>query len=261
MRSTSRWSALVSLGALLAGCTSDDAGRQADPGGDGSSTASRVELAQTEAVAEGVTVTGSGEARVEPDTLQVVIGAEVTADTVDTAMSDANRAAQDVIDALGDAGVPDEDIRTRELTLREERHEPQPPGEEPSATRSEPAGYLARNLVEVRLDATDESGDVLQAALDAAGDAARLQELRFAVSDPVGAEASAREAAFRSARDAAEGYADLAGVTLGALVAVRETSGGSSPRPALDAAEAAVPIEPGQHTVTVDVTATWSLED
>lgn len=262
MRTTASFPALVAVGALLAGCTSDEPRGQVDPGaGSSSSTASRAEAARTDAPTEGVTVTGSGEARVEPDTLQVVIGAEVSADSVDTAMSEANRAAQDVIDALREAGVAAEDVRTRELALREERDEPRPPAEEPSPPRSEPAGYVARNLVEVRFDATDEAGAVLQAALDAAGDAARLQDLRFTVSDRAAAEASAREAAFRSARDAAEGYAELAGVRLGALVSVRETSGGSPPRPALDAGEAAVPIEPGQQTVTIDVTATWSLQD
>ena len=69
---------------------------------------------------------------------------------------------------------------------------------------------------------------------------------------------------FRSdAKNRADQYAQLSGLTLGKVLSISET--GSTPAARVPTAPqkampAAVPLEPGQQTVSFSVTAVWELD-
>jgi uncharacterized protein YggE len=108
----------------------------------------------------------------------------------------------------------------------------------------------------------DRAGAVMGAAVEAGGDAARLQGLSLALEDDAAVQAEAREKAFHDARAKAEQYAELTGATLGDVVWVREQVSTAGPAPGFttDAAAAeAVPIAAGSAEVVVTVAVRWSL--
>ncbi|MDY7099639.1 MAG: SIMPL domain-containing protein [Actinomycetota bacterium] len=203
----------------------------------------------------GVTVTGEGRITATPDTARVVLGVEVQRPDVATAFADANATAQAVIDALVATGVAEEDIQTRELSIREQR-EPVAEGE------FEIVGFVVSNLVEVTIDDLDAAGDVLTAAVDAGGDDLRLRRFELLVEQDSDQVRAARDAAFADARQRAEQYAALAGRELGELVEIREViSPGPIPIDGGAVAEdaAAVPIQPGTEDVVVRIETRWEL--
>jgi len=72
----------------------------------------------------------------------------------------------------------------------------------------------------------------------------------------------ARARAFQDAKDRATQYAQLSGLGLGKIISISEAPGGAAPTgiPAPRAGmQAAVPLEPGQQTVSFSVTAVWEL--
>jgi uncharacterized protein YggE len=209
--------------------------------------------------AEGVTVTGIGRVLGEPDTMRATVGVEVTADTVGEAMSQANAAAREVIDAVVGAGVAEEDVQTSQLRVDPRYEEPEP------GSPAEVTGFVVSNLVEVTMRDVDAAGEVIQRAVDAGGDVARLQGVSFALEENEALLSSARESAFADALAKAEQYAQLAGRELGALLSVSEGTASMPPAARFGfeetAGDAAATIAPGQEETSVQLTATWALEE
>ena len=200
-----------------------------------------------------VHVQGVGTATGTPDVLSVTVGVETGAATVGDALAAANGAARDVLDALHAAGVADADVRTANVHLY-----PRYDGNGREIT-----GYLAGQDLAVTLRDLDRAGATISAAVDAGGDATRLQGVSYALDDDTALRARARELAVADARATAEQYAELSGRSLGDVVLVREqvSQAGPTPLAAGDAvaASAAVPIAAGSTDVTVTVEMHWSL--
>ena len=201
---------------------------------------------------EGVTVTGVGQASAPPDVMRIFLAAEFAATTVAAALAGASEALSRIRQALLDRGVPPKDLGSSNMALHPEYGE-----------RGGIQGYVARLGLQAALRELDGAGEVLADAVTAGGDAVRLDGMVFEVADQNGLRAAARSAAWDNARAAAEQYAELAGRSLGPVVAAAEGGGEIGPlraRLAMAAHEqAAVPVEPGTSTVTVQVQARWEL--
>jgi uncharacterized protein YggE len=90
-----------------------------------------------------------------------------------------------------------------------------------------------------------------------------VHSIQFSVGDPTSVLDQARRAAVDDAQRQAALYAKAAGVTLGRVLSLREEQAAPpSPRPMAErmmAAEAAVPMAPGEATFTVRVVVTYEL--
>ncbi|WP_346621797.1 SIMPL domain-containing protein [Blastococcus montanus] len=201
----------------------------------------------------GVRVAGVGSAAGVPDVLRVMVAVESTAPTVEQALQDADAAARRVLDALADLGVAERDVQTVDLQLHSRSR---PDGEQAD-------GYVARQTLAVTLRDLEEAGATIGAAVEAGGEAARLQGLTFALEDDTALREQARDEAFADARRVAEQYAELAGRELGRLVSVEEQAeaAGPGPVPLAETADAgSVPLAPGTTEVTVTAHVRWALE-
>jgi uncharacterized protein YggE len=72
----------------------------------------------------------------------------------------------------------------------------------------------------------------------------------------------ARARAFNDAKDRAEQYAQLSGLSLGKVITISEVAGSTPPVPMpmpRSAMAEAVPLSPGQQTVGFSVTVAWEL--
>jgi uncharacterized protein YggE len=126
-------------------------------------------------------------------------------------------------------------------------------------------GYLAGQDLAVTLRDMDSAGATMSTAVEAGGDAARLQGISYELDDDASLRSQAREKAFADARAKAEQYAKLAGRELGDVVLMREEVTGSGPVPLAAADSAmesagAVPVAPGSTDVTVTAEVRWALK-
>ncbi|MEU7577266.1 SIMPL domain-containing protein [Streptomyces sp. NPDC041068] len=201
-----------------------------------------------------VTVTGAGSASAAPDMAILTAGVEVTEPTAGKALTAQSAAADALLAAARKAGVAERDTKTENLALsavyRDENG------------TAKLIGYQASQVFSLKIRDIEKTGSVVQAVVDAAGDAGRVHAVAFDIEDAGKLRAKARDAAYEDARDKAAQYAELTGRRLGRLVSLDESDGGR-PRPvAMPVAAFAkegVPIAPGQIQDDVSVTAVYEM--
>lgn len=204
----------------------------------------------------GVTVTGEGRVTGSPDVAEVTLGVSHEAASVAEARERAAQAMNAMIDALKDNGVDEKDIQTTHLSI-----EPQYDYED---GKQRLRGYRVTNIVTAKIRDIDATGDVIDAAVAAGGDAAQVQSLRFTIDDLSELQDQARRLAMENAREKAETLADAGGVELGDVVSVSESVSGFPPPPIPFAREAVqadtgTPIQPGELEVVVTVNVMYEL--
>ncbi len=211
--------------------------------------------------APNVSVSGSGSAFGIPDVAVLSLGVQAEAPTVGEARTEAADAMNAMLDALKDGGVDEDDIQTTRFSVYPQydyRNEGPP----------KLTGFIVENQVTVKIREIDDTGDLIDAAVAAGGDVARVDDLRFTIDDPSALEDEARIAAMEEAKAKAETLADAAGVSVGKPRSISE-SGGVSPIAfderayalAADFAEGgSTPIETGELEVRVQVHVVFDLE-
>lgn len=215
-----------------------------------------------------LTVTGSGMASVRPDVAVVTVGVQTAAAAASAALDQNNEQMQALIDTLLATGVVSDDMQTQTVQLQPQI--PMPPPGQPlpsdqaagSSATITTTGYIATNLVEVRVRDLSTLGALLDSVTQAGGN--RIEGIGFEVSNPEAAVEQARQMAWENARSSAEKLAQLVGVTLGAVAQVNESSfvpTAPAPLAAAGFAAASVPIAPGAQQVTVNLQVSWQLAD
>jgi uncharacterized protein YggE len=201
-----------------------------------------------------VTVIGSGEVQGAPDTLTVNVSTDATAPDVTAASNEASGRMQAVIDALVGSGIDRRDISTTQVSLQQLYTEP--------TTPPAPASYQATNSISVKIRRIDKASAALALIQNAGGNATRINSVDFSIEDDAKLVKDARARAFNDAKDRADQYAGLSGLSLGKVISISEAqTAGVPPPPPMPRAMAAepVPLEPGQQTVGFSVTVVWEL--
>jgi len=208
---------------------------------------------------QGIWVSGQGEVTVIPDLATLWLGVEAQADTVTEAQAQAAEAMENVMTALTDSDVDEDDIQTQYFSIDQ-------------VTRwddDEPIviGYRVTNMVTAEIRDVDEVGAIIDAVVEAGGDLIRINNIAFSVDDPSQYYEEAREEAMADAEDKAEQLADLAGVELGEPTYISE---GNVYAPVIyrDAGmavptEEAYPtsISPGEIEITLTVQVAYAIGD
>lgn len=200
-----------------------------------------------------VTVVGSGEVQGVPDTLTVDVAIEFLAPDVTTAMNQTNDRQQAVINALTSGGIDSKDISTTQVSLQPQYTD-----------NSVISGYRASNSIQVTIRKLDKASPALAAIVGAGGDATRINSVSYSIEDDSKLVRDARARAFNDAKDRAQQYAELSGLSLGTVISVSEVPGGSAPPPPPvpmrgGAIAMEVPLQPGEQTVSFAVTGVWEL--
>lgn len=199
-----------------------------------------------------VTVVGSGEVKGVPDTLTADVSVEATAPDVTSAMNQTNDRQKAVLAALNASGVDAKDISTTGVSLQPQY------GDNSAIT-----GYRASNSIQVKIRKLDSASQVLAGIVNAGGDATRLNSVSYSITDDSKLVSDARARAFNDAKDRAQQYAGLSGLSLGKIISISEAPGGPPPLPPVPMPRGAmateVPLQPGEQTVGFSVTAVWEL--
>jgi uncharacterized protein YggE len=214
---------------------------------------------QTTAAAESgglvrqITVVGSGDVKVVPDTVQVQVGVQTQAPSAQAALNDNNAQMAALLNKLREAGIAPTDIQTSNVSVW-----PRYTGDGRTVE-----GYEANNSVTVKIHDITRTGELLDQVV-AAG-ANTISGVSFTVDDPKALQQNARNAALTDARARAEAMAQSIGGSLGQVLSITENIGTPPPQPyrmemaQTGAGTSSVPIQPGEQTITAQVQVTYEL--
>ena len=198
-----------------------------------------------------ITVSASGSVSLVPDVARVGVGVTVTKPTVKATRDAAGTAMNAIIAGLKALGIDEKDIRTTSIDLSPQYA---------SGSSTKIVGYRMSEQLQVTVRDLDKAGDVIDTAT--AKGATDVNGLWFEVSDPDASRDQARAAAIATARTSAQAMASAAGVSLGSVVSIVESSI-SYPMPyAYGAAvrDMATPVEPGTQDVQATVTVVFEID-
>ena len=202
-----------------------------------------------------ITVTGTGTVEAVPDIATLSIGVTTQGETAAEALS-ANSAALDAVMArLTAAGIEARDMQTSNLSLN-----PNWTGYDSSSVSGPTiAGYVASNMLTIRVRALDGLGAVLDAAV--ADGANTLNGLTFGLADPEPVLNAARQEAVAEARARADLLATAAGVKLGRVLSISEGAAPTDPVPMFraEASAAPVPVAGGELGLSANVTIFYQI--
>lgn len=255
--------AIIAALLLLAACAGGSPATPSAPAGGGaiSQTATSVYPPPSTSQQAGLWVTGVGRVTYTPDIVILQLGVEAKAPTVAAAQAQARTAMDAVLAALKSKGVAEKDIQTTQFSI-------QPVYEWIELKKKqELTGYRVSNLVRAKVRRIAAAGEVIDAAADAGGDVARLQGISFSLDDPSPLQAQAREMAVKEAVAKAQQIARAAGIGLGPVIYISETTSGlPTPVPfaQMEARAMAAPpptqILPGEAEVTAQVQMVYALK-
>ncbi|NJC97333.1 MAG: DUF541 domain-containing protein [Anaerolineae bacterium] len=206
-----------------------------------------------------ISVSGSGQAYLVPDIAYIYVGVHTEKPSASEAVDENNSQTQTMIKALRDFGIDAKDIRTTNFSIwPQERYDPA------TGTPTGQKTYVVDNTVYVTIRDLDKLGELLDTVI-AAG-ANTVNSIQFDVADKEAALKQARAEAVMDAEAQAKELAAAAGVSLGQVQSIGFNE--SVPYPVFNgkgggggaAVEAAVPIQPGQLTLSVTVSMTYSIK-
>ena len=206
-----------------------------------------------------LSVSGTGTAYLSPDIAYLYLGVHTEKQTAAEAVAENTTQTQGVIKALTDFGIDAKDIRTTNFSIW--------PMDKYDPVTNLPSGektYVVDNTVYVTVRDIETLGDLLDTIVTAGANT--VNSIQFDVAEKDSQLKDARAAALKDATAKAQELADAAGVELGEIQSVSFLD--NQPYPFLEgkggggaaAAEAAVPIQPGQLTFTVTVNVTYALK-
>jgi hypothetical protein len=201
-----------------------------------------------------VVVRGEGIVRMAPDRALVRVGAESRAREPKEAQTSNAAAMSAVLQKIAGAGIPKDAVRTLVVSLQQEF--------DYSGGKQTPRGYLARNIVEVRVDDLARLGEVLDASVSSG--ATTIQSLSFDLKDRTKFEREALTLAVADATSRADAAASGARRTVDRVIRIDEVVGpvirpsqSAAFRVSADAAAASsTPVTEGEIEIRAEVTLT-----
>jgi uncharacterized protein YggE len=203
-----------------------------------------------------ISVGSTGEVKVTPDRANIQISVQTRAATAAAAATENASRQKAVIDALRGLGLKANQISTVGYNVMpEQRYEP---NREPVVV-----GYNVTNTISVELTDLSMVGRVIDTSI--ARGANMITSLNFYASNTEAARREAIAAAVQRARLDADAAARAAGGAIGGLLEVSVGAYFPPPRPVDYAVQVRAsaapqtPIEPGDQTVSVNVSTRWSF--
>lgn len=207
------------------------------------------------------TADGTGEESAVPDSATVYLGISSQGTTVTEAQNKANELSDKIIKSVKDQGIAEKDIKTTNYSVNPNYGTGGPePLIFPGNGNQRITGYTVTQNFEVKVKPIDKVNSVVDAGTKAGAN--QVQGASFTFSDELlkTLEEKARKKAVNEAKQKAQSLANVAGIRLGRVVNVIESSSrpGIFPLRAtaekIDDSTNETNITPGENTVNVTVT-------
>jgi uncharacterized protein len=213
--------------------------------------------AQAGLPARTITVVGQGKVRIQPDVARANFGVEVVKPSVREALDENQAVMDEVLAALEEQGIAENDIQTTGFSIYAERFGPTGPLPE------DQVNYRVSNNVTVMIRDLDSVGNVIDAAVEAGAN--NIYGIEFRIDDPSTLESEARRNAVEDAEARAADLAELTGVSVGEVVSISEViaSGGYISSNFAQAAGmgggGGTPISPGELELIMQLQVTYAI--
>jgi hypothetical protein len=205
------------------------------------------------------TVQGTGEATAVPDTAQISLGVEKEGSTVEVAQKQVNEIINKITNDLKKLGVEEKNIKTTNYFVN--------PNRDFSTGKPISAGYIVSANVEVRIKPIEKANKAVDIAT--ADGATQVGGVTFVLADEdqKKLEDKARIEAVKEAKEKAQSLASAAGIRLGRIVDVQESSGGF-PQPMLRSSDLKMEasterpsppteLNPGENKISVTISLSY----
>lgn len=209
---------------------------------------------------QGIWVNGEGKVAAVPDVAVLRLGIEAQEATVAEAQDQAKVAMDNIMEALKDNGVKDDDIQTQYFNIHRVTRW------DNDRQQEIVLGYRVTNVVTAKIRDVAGAGAVIDAVAVAGGDLTRIDSIGFTIDDPTPYYKQAREMAVADAAAKAKTLADTADVRLGKPTYISESSYTPGPIYRADmvaTAEAGAPeetpISPGEIEITTNVQIAYAI--
>jgi uncharacterized protein YggE len=210
----------------------------------------------------GLWVNGDGKSKATPDVVLLSLGIQAESKTVATAQQDAAQAMDAVMKALKTNGVADKDIQTQSFSINPVRKWIE------DQQRDIITGYQVTNVVIAKIRQVDKAGPVIDAVAEAGGNLTRIDNIGFSIDDPTPYYNEALAKAIDDAMTTAKQMASSAGVKLGKLIYMSESTPYIPPVAIRDyamkagaAAPPTTPISPGELEIQVTIQMVYEILD
>jgi uncharacterized protein YggE len=206
-----------------------------------------------------LTVSAGADVAAVPDRAVVQLGVQTRASNAQMAMAQNNTLMAQVIAALKQLGIPDNQLQTSSVSLTPVYSSPPPqnPPVEPQLI-----GFDASNIVIAQLTDLTKVGPAIDAAVGAGAN--QIQSIAFQVANDEPYRLTALQQAGALARAKAQALATGLGVTIGDVDAAVEGSFTATPvyngGVAAPSASPAVPVLPGQIILHTDIQVRFTLK-
>lgn len=202
-----------------------------------------------------IVMTGRASVGAAPDRVMINLGVVSKAPTARDALSLNTANMKKIIETVKQNGVKRKHIQTSNFSIQPEyKHFKN--GEPPQVRR-----YSVNNTVRIVVTEIDKLGELLDKVVSSGSN--QIQGIQFFVSNEDKLKDEARKLAVKAAQRKASLYAKAAGVELGDVINISESShrgGRPVPMARTMVAEAAVPIEGGEQQLEVAVTISWEID-
>jgi uncharacterized protein YggE len=210
-----------------------------------------------------IRVSGEGEIAIAPDIAMINVGVVREAKTAREALTSNSEAMAKVLAAMQAKGIQDKDLQTSNFSISPRYYyPPHKNGQErkpPSITV-----YTVSNNLALRIRDLASVGDILDQVVTLGVNSGG--NILFAYDNPKQAIVAAREAAMKDAIEKANTLVNAAGVKLGKILSISESSRGGRPMPMMKARFAAeamsdsVPVAAGENSYSVTVNIEWEID-
>jgi uncharacterized protein YggE len=206
-----------------------------------------------------VSVTGEGHAYAKPDQAQISMGVTSDAKTAAVALKTNTDKMTSLFSTLKSKNIADKDVLTSNFSVNPQYRYDNINGQQ----RASIVGYQVSNEVTVKIRNLPSLGDILDAVITAGAN--NVNGISFSLAEPGSVMDQARQKAMADAKRKAELYAGAAGVKVGRVLYITESSGSiQPPRPMMMMARAAVsdavPISAGEQESTASITVIYAIE-
>jgi len=208
-----------------------------------------------------ISMTAEGKVTGKPDLATVSLGVLTQADTAKGASDENNKSINKIAEAVKKLGIANEDIVTSNLNVY--------PNYTYTNGKNEINGYQANQNLTIKIHGVDKSTDTLNKVLDAAVSSGsnQIQGVGLSFDDPDNLKQEARKQAIDKAKQKAKELADQAGLRLGRIVSISESSGYDTPIPYMMDSKAgmggggsAPAVETGSQDITASITVVFEVK-
>lgn len=203
-----------------------------------------------------VTVTGEAKSRQKNQIATFTAGVNAINDKKEVAVAEVNKKINDLTNAVKEFGIPEEDIKTQNLSVYQDEKALSPLSNQGSRLGQ----WRVNNSIEITLRNIDEAS-ALADLLTSSG-ANNIYGPNFSFDDTSKFEDELVSEAIKNAKDKAINIAKASGRKLGKVVSVTEGSGGTSYYPLMTkvGVGGGAALEPGSGTVSKSMMVVFELK-